>query len=307
MTGWLPAYIRFDGSEPLVEWIQSDGDVLGDPLAQREIAQTSRTGTLAAMIALSRRETLERLAGMVLQISRCGSTLVANALGASPGAVVFHEPAAISGIFKLPHEVCAPALVRDAVRATLQAFERYATLHDVRYVVKFESWNIIEAGLIRSLVPGVPTLVLVRDPLEVAVSVVQTPPGWALFKTYPALGARILPWESSEIAAMTSEEFISRTLGLFLAAAAAEGGRGAATCDYSELTTARIREIASHFGLRDPADESLDRIMRFHSKSGTQAFTSDSEQKKASATATMREAIAKYAYPHYRAVLDGRR
>jgi hypothetical protein len=310
-SAWIPAHIRVEDGETLMEWTCPTLEDLREPFVGQDAEnapQIRRSAPLRELVEPERRPRLGRLDAIVFQISRCGSTLVANAFGTAAATVVFKEPQSVSGLFKLPARLLSPAQREPALRGVFDAFERYAESAGVRYAIKFESWNVLHARTLRAALPDVPVLVLVRDPLEVAVSVLRSPPGWMQFKRYPMLGELALGWPADAIAAMSGEEFVARAIGSFLRGAYEAMDDRMIVCDYSQLTAQRLISLARSLGLAPADPDAIERIMTFHAKHGpAHPFIADADRKRAAASAELCEALHEHTTVPYRALLAAAR
>jgi hypothetical protein len=169
------------------------------------------------------------------------------------------------------------------------------------YVLKFRSWNALFARTICGCFPGVPWAFVIRDPVEVAVSVLETPPTW--LRTYDA--GDVNPFASVDgwagVPAGCREVYVARMLAAFVAAVAALSPDHGLVVPYTVLPDAAWGPVAGHFGLRatDAALVELRRRATVYSKdpAGTVPFVPDAAGKRARSTPELRKAIETYAAP----------
>ena len=166
--------------------------------------------------------------------------------------------------------------------------------------LKLSSWNTLYCDIVAEAFPETPWVLSLRDPVEVGVSLLASPPGWFQGTAEAARGlvAQVDPGH----AAKSREEFVARAYGAFCAAAAKLDVSRGRLVPYESLPAAVWRVVAPHFSLSiDPAQR--DRIAeaaRRHAKApvGTVAeFTSDAAAKQDAASPGLRLAIDSLARP----------
>jgi hypothetical protein len=233
--------------------------------------------------------------GIIFHVARCGSTLLSQSLK-QLGPVVYAEPQPVNEILAPSHKYPRVDLV-DALRTLGGAFARHAR---GSYVLKLSSWNTLYCDVVAEAFPETPWVLSLRDPVEVGVSLLASPPGWfqGTAEAARGLAARVDPGH----AARSREEFVARVYGAFCAAAAGLDASRGRLVPYQFLPEAVWQIVAPHFSLSiDPAQ--LDRIAeaaRRHAKAplGTVAkFTSDVAAKQDAASSELRRAIDALARP----------
>jgi hypothetical protein len=234
--------------------------------------------------------------GIVFHVARCGSTLISQSLKRLDDLTVYAEPQPINEILAPPHKWPRADLVA-ALRTLSGAFARHAL---GPYVLKLSSWNTLYCEIVAEAFPETPWVLSLRDPVEVGVSLLASPPGWFQGTADAARGlaAQVDP----EHAAKSREEFVARVYGAFCAAAARlDAGRGRLV-PYESLPAALWRIVAPHFLL--PIDDAQrDRIAeaaRRHAKAPVGAvaeFKPDVAAKQDAASPELRRAIDSLARP----------
>lgn len=215
-------------------------------------------------------------AGFILHLSRCGSTLVSGALSLLDDAVVLSESPLLTDwlldatLDPAQRAACLPALV------SLQA----GCFPGRRGVVKWNAWDLPAWPGIASAFPGVPALLLFRDPVEILASHARASGRHmagdpSLGALHPALGAPApgvdLPGHRIRVLDVLQQAM--------LAAADAPGTR---LVDYATLDAPALAAIAAHFGLA-PDAAARARIaarLAFHSKDPGQPFAPDADAKR---------------------------
>jgi hypothetical protein len=234
--------------------------------------------------------------GIIFHVARCGSTLISQSLKRLDDLVVYAEPQPINEILAPPHKWPRAALAA-ALRTLGAALARHAR---GPYVLKLSSWNTLYCEIVAEAFPDTPWVLCLRDPVEVGVSLLASPPGWFqdTAEAARALAARVDPGRASS----SREEFVARVYGAFCAAAAGLDVSRGLLVPYESLPEAVWRIVAPHFSLSvDPSQR--DRIAeaaRRHAKAaiGTVAeFTSDVAAKQDAASPELRLAIDSLARP----------
>lgn len=235
-------------------------------------------------------------AGIVFHVARCGSTLVSQVLKQQGQCVVYSEPLPFNELLLPPYAYPREELVA-AVRSLGDAFASHA---GQPYVLKLSSWNTLFCDIVTAAFPSTPWVLCLRDPVEVAVSLVARPPGWMQGNTGAAAVLRRAVDPTG--AAPSPAEFAARLYGSFCAAACRLDPARGRLLDYAELPGAIWGMVASHFGLAvdDPQRARMMQEARTDAKAPlgqAQEFTGDAASKQAAATPELRAAIEQFARP----------
>ena len=247
-------------------------------------------------------------AGFIFHVSRCGSTLVCRTLDAAGGNLVLSEAFAIEAVLR------AHLRVNGVTRGVQSCWLRWmvSALGQPRpgierLFIKFDAWAIAELPVIRRAFPFTPWIFLYRDPIEVLVSHLLTPSGWAL---PGALHPALVNIPVQEAATLDSEDYCARALARLyqfgLSHAVRDGGL---LVNYAELPEAMWVRVAPHFGLTvdDNLVERMQQCALFDSKYPRERFESDSEDKRAFAMPRQRELAESWIAPVYRQLEELRR
>jgi hypothetical protein len=233
--------------------------------------------------------------GIIFHVARCGSTLLSQSLKRL-GVVVYAEPQPVNEILAPPHKWPRADLVA-ALRTLSCAFARHAL---GPYVLKLSSWNTLYCDIVAEAFPQTPWVLSLRDPVEVGVSLLASPPGWFQGTAEAARGlvAQVDPGH----AAKSREELVARAYGAFCAAAAGLDASRGRLVPYELLPEAVWRVVAPHFSLSIDGSQ-RDRIAetaRRNAKAPVGAvaeFTSDAAAKQQAASAELRQAVDSFARP----------
>jgi len=303
--GWQPLALEWGaGGAELVWGCGEVADTL--PFHEQVIAAlryrpfnrwfAQRTPLTPAFVAELEADALP-LAGLILHESRCGSTLVAQALKAWPGTRVVSEPGLLDVALTAALSGMDPSTL--AFRGALAALRQPAR-EDTRVVVKLDAWHALALGALRSLLPGVAWLFAYRTPLEVLVSHAREPgrhtvPGMLpdAWLAPPAPDAVLLPIEHA-----------GRVLGS-LCAAVVPHAQPRHLVNYAELadpsSDALSDRIPRVFGLDPAAVDAWRYAMTLaqHAKRPYEAFADDRATKNEGATTALRDIAARWMEPQY--------
>jgi hypothetical protein len=250
--GWLPARAVQTDAKPVFDWAwfgpgQLDAPFYEDSVrrfAPRPFSLMFRTRTsLDALIAGN--DGSYAPAGFIHHLSRCGSTLAAQMLGADPHHVVLSEPEPLDAVVRWAMESGAPLDEQvAALRAIVAALGRDRSGRTQRVFFKLDSWHVLALPLFRAAFPETPWVFLYRNPVEVLVSQrrqrgIHTVPG--------LLPVGIVDIPGAEgMAADRYAALVLKRMGEAVLEHWPSGG--GLLVDYTEMPEAIIDRIAPHFG-----------------------------------------------------------
>jgi len=290
--GWLPAEVSEVGGRPAITWMRFgrrrlDEPFYDDALVRRRFLPFSRLfgvrTALSDLAAWSAALPAQQPTGLIFHMSRCGSTLAAQVLAASPANVVVSEAAPLNAVTRRDDldDDAKAALLRAMVAALGQARNG-----ETRLFLKLDCWHSRDLPLFRRAFPDTPWVFLYREPVEVMVSQarrrgVQMVPSLVP----PATFGVDLP------DGVPDEDYCARVL-----AAVCEGAvrhypvGGGRLVNYRQLPEALFTQILPHFGVT-PSDAELQAMRAAavrDAKAPEQAFTPDGLDKRQAATPALR-------------------
>ena len=287
----LPVRAGLDPTGLYLALRQIGRDQLQDAFMQETIARVPAPDRIVHVARDDARPDRERApVGIVFHVARCGSTLVSPSL-------------------KRLNEILAERLswpradMVAALRALGAAFARHA---QGRYVLKLSSWNTLYCDIVTAAFPDTPWVLSFRDPVEVGVSLLASPPGWFQGTTEAARG--LAACVDPERAGKSPEEFVARVYGAFCAAAAELDASRGRLVPYESLPAAVWDIVAPHFSLSvdDSQRQQIADGARRHAKAAIGAsveFKSDVASKQDAASAQLRRAIDSLARPQLERLL----
>jgi hypothetical protein len=314
--GWSPVRVFRDPDDGwTVEWCWMREERFSDPFFADTIGRALRRPFNQAFRRRTRLEALGealgganalRPAGLIFHISRCGSTLVAQMLAAPAGSVVISEAEPVNDILGAH---CRDPAVSDEWRAERLRWIVTALGNSVpgdprRFVLKMDSWHTLDLPLIRRAFPGVPSIVLYRDPVEVLVSH-EREPGWMMQLAH---AQSLLGLTLDEAMVLPQAEYRARILERFLRAMLGDDDPACRLVNYAELPGAALEQIPLWFGIDLGTHDRhlIAEAARRDAKYPYQEHTPDSKEKQRRASAAIRAAAAARLLPVYEA-LEARR
>jgi hypothetical protein len=311
---WLPIAFELGRQEPQAHWLDFGAADLTEPFFNQTVRRIRSsqpppiervTGLSALTDATSGYPSVQPV-GVIFHVSRCGSTLIANALRLADDLVVLSEARPVVSLFYpeiLRHgnglREEEYALRKHLLDQVLQLYARCADGNARRVVVKCCPVNILHIAFVRTIWPDVPFLIVIRDPLEVAMSNVTLPSHWCQLRDRPRLLGHLFGLNGE----LTTEEWYAKAIGHFTDVARGSMDQRCRVIDYSRLTTQTIAEIGKYFGveLPSPISDAFQGLMASYSKdaTGRRAFTADADLKQERAPAALREAVREYARAPY--------
>lgn len=282
-TPWLPVELVQKG-ELAVDWAHFAGRKANRPFFEESLRDAVprpfnrmfryRTPFAAFLAPV---ETKPR--GLIFHMSRCGSTLVAQMLGAAPGNVVLSEAAPFDQLLQFPLQ---PQFRAPALRAMAAALGR----GHADYFLKTDAWHVLKLAEYREAFPGVPWIFLYRDPLEILVSHDRMPGRHVAPGVVPLLDGIAPDAFGMDHAA----QVLARIGEAVIAGDIANGGL---LVHYCELPDALFTRILPHFGIEPSAQDRalMAAASRHDAKATDRIFTPDGEEKRRKASDAVHAAI----------------
>lgn len=128
--------------------------------------------------------------GLIVHTGRCGSTLLANMLGAHPAVRMIQEAEAVNQI--LADDGPAPF-----VSAVLRAFGR-GLPPAAAVLVKSTNWNVLRLRSMLAAFPRASAVFLWRPAADVVASCLDVPPAWAKWQHDPPVRDRWYPHDPAD-------------------------------------------------------------------------------------------------------------
>lgn len=305
-AGWIPIHVFRGEHEPLVLWSHLGERRFDDPFfvqtvdraLQRPLARLlQRVTSLDELITAAQDVPAVDPAGFIFHVSRCGSTLVSQMFARLPRLIVIAEAQPLNAIAL--DERLSPERRAETFRALVRLYSRKVSGLETAAIFKFEPRDLFVWRQIAEIFPGVPRVILHRDPHEVLVSNFAQPATTSLPGN---ISAALLGSPPREIA--TNEDYAAFVFSrIFACAAEAAHAHGSLTVDYTELPDAVDACIAQHFQivLSDHERETMRAASSLYAKdvSRRTAFASDLAAKQQAITPAIRDWVKNDFQPAY--------
>ena len=307
--GWLP--IAVGGRYLTVRWLRVEQETLSEPFFVSSIALLRARAPsplecetdIEVLIQESGRLSPIEPVGLIVHMTRCGSTAVVNALRNADDTVVLSEAPPIEKVLHLA--VSKSQFWGDTgmslLSPTVAAFARYQGAEPKKVVIKCGIEGSGFLPIFRAKWPHVPVLILIRDPLEVMVSNIQKPAQWfrSLRTSSPA------PAGSPAENAPRRAEWIERgvqAIGRICSDMVQHMYDSCIVMDSADMSPARIHRVAESFGLQFSIEGEAEflRSLSRYSKNMKQPFEDDTERKQRAADEHLRTSVAQWIAEPYR-------
>lgn len=299
-AGWIP--VQIEKHHGIIRWMKPGARRLFEPFFQETVHRFRFERVPEFETELTALEGVVPLtpAGIIFHVSRCGSTLVLNALKAAERVVGVGE----AGPFQVLMQAGRWATGhRELLGPLTRVFACYQGGPTRNVIIKCAVEEIAALPALRKIWPEVPCVVLIRNPIEVIVSNAQRPPRWT--------SAELRKWFGDpppDLDFQSSADYIAWVTGQFCSAALAVVDSRCWVVDYASLSLDVVRRIARYFNLvfSGAGEQHFQEAFRTHAKS-RQVFTQDAEDKCNAATEAIKQAADKWVTaPYSRLVVRAR-
>lgn len=171
LHGWFPVSLQHD---PASVWWRFLGDqrftapFFEDSLAWQDVQD--RKVCTTPLSALDDLPESVPPAAFIFHVSRCGSTLLTQALATLPQCIVMSEPPALDAFFRLHHRHPEHSGGAHTLRRLVAALGQKRHPAERHLVIKFDCWHLPWIPFVQAAFPGTPTVFLYREPGEVLAS-----------------------------------------------------------------------------------------------------------------------------------------
>lgn len=264
-TSWLPTEVKLSGELSCVEWLNFADTTPHEPHFYQTVSRlrSEQRPIITDLMALACLKSSDRRpAGFIFHIGRCGSTLLSNCLMLADSTVVIAEPSPVSALLTPLSHAGWPIEGQDwsQLRRALLcgAINRYLGFKPKsNVVIKFTSWNLVYAEIMKSLWPRTPYIIVVRDPCEVVVSLLKDPTNWIRERDTPGVPRPAICSSDPEYCAY----ILARYFRIALDCSASDPF--CRIVDYDLITPALVNRMGIFFGLHFQEESCGELLGRF--------------------------------------------
>jgi hypothetical protein len=298
-----------------VQWLDFGHKALSESFFQWSWASIKGTGNVSSevstgvetLIHAAQRTAPTMPSGVIVHMTRCGSTWISNCLKAADNAVVVAEAPVMDQVLS---DAFTPTLSNDEstrqkiVVALSTIFSRYETGNPKKVVFKLGIYGLPAMKTIRLLWPELPIVVVIRNPSEVIASNLNQPARWLCSRWFLN---RDFDWHSSTSRGFSDEDYCGKVLGTLCEAGAAAIDENTMILDYRNIGRESILKVGVLFGLwsKDVDPERILRPFELDSKDrrGQQTYVSRAEMQSRYAPEAIRAAADKWVMSSYERLL----
>lgn len=300
LVGWTPIRVGWEERRPVVTWCQTEGVPFTEPFFGETVEACLRNPFRLLFQRQTDMDEVGRFvadhpgvapAGFIFHMSRCGSTLVSQMLGAAPEHLVLSEAPPIDSVLR-----AASAERETWLRWIVGALGQPRDAEQRRLFVKFDAWSAVDLTQVRRAFPGVPWLFLYRDPVEVLMSQARRRGAHMIPGVLPAEPVGITRAETADCSLV---EYGARVLARICQSALDHQDDPLGTfVEYRQLPELVLSELASAWSLSVDAERLLD-VARRDAKNPAVPFEPDRAASRTGATSDVRAAADRWLAPLY--------
>jgi hypothetical protein len=313
LRGWVPVQFVIESGEIFFRWMDFSGIDISEPFFRQTLAKMAgqedktQTSSMQDLVTIGSRMPAIQPSCLIFHVSRCGSTLLANALRAGCNCIALSEPKIITDLFHFCNELPAPAQhLRDSIlQSVVNLYANYQGTQQ-KVIIKLASWNLLSFHVFRKLWPSTPCILLIRHPGEVIVSNLK-PGGWLNFRSSPQCASGLLELDETQVGQLSDIEFCARIVERLNDAALECSDTKLMIVDYNMIDIDLMPAIAEFIGF-DRADLDWNAVKStFHvyskDQNGIRVFEDDRAAKRSHAAQLVTGSSAALAMESYNVLL----
>ena len=312
ISGWVPIQVTPDATQkPVIKCLEMGQAPFDSPFFSQTVSRFCDDHPQARFHSFSVeslfREVDETVgmtpSGLIFHLSRCGSTLVTQMLGAVTSHLVMSEPEPINDVLGPQWGHVGEPFKQQMIGGLLRLLGRPRSVDQSKYFIKFSSWNTAFLPTLLGVVPDCPKVFVYRDPVEVMVSLMREPAGWMSLMSDPLMGGWLIGCPAWMLGWMSQEEFAARLLARILERVWDARDQQWLLVNYSELPQAVVGRVLPRFGVTVTPQqaERLKSVTLVHAKdpSGQRRFVADSDDKRQAASPEILRVVEQFLQAPY--------
>ena len=178
---WIPYKLAMANGQVRCNWVNTRDTPFTDPFFDETIMKclesrvSGTPGSVAAVEMLAewgREIDAVPPTAFIFHVSRCGSTLVSQALGMSPYSISVSEVPLFDELLRLPLKSpgISATYAGELLAGAIRFYGARRTGSERRLFIKTDSWHLMFHQQLRALYPHTPFIILYREPAAVLES-----------------------------------------------------------------------------------------------------------------------------------------
>jgi len=308
--GWVP--VNIEPQEEVIRWMHVGTDFSPDEPFFNQSIRLLRAKSPppveceTELTALEARKAASLVpptpSGIIVHVSRCGSTVLTNALRAADNAIVLSEAAPIDSMLSWAAHPTSrrSVLFNRFLPQVVRVFSQYRGVAERQVVIKCGIGGALAMPALRAIWPTVPFVVLIRRPEEVIAANLRRPSAY-LIDWYLQPARCWFGTPPAEVRGAGVEEYFAWILGRVYNETFNSLDSYCKVIDYEELGPSVARRVGDIFQLRLSADAAsgMDAAFRVNAKNQRRPFEPDSEAKRKAVSALTRAAVERWIESSY--------
>jgi len=182
LKNWIPYQLKYEAGAWMVSWLNLGDHEIMEPffdetinICRAHMMEKSKFKSQSSIDFLVQSATLSpslQPTAFIFHVSRCGSTLLSQALAIEEKNIVIAEAPILDEILRAGERDAELKLTTIAqwFKAALIMMGQNRTGEKQQYFIKLDSWHLHFYGLLRSWFPEVPFYFLTREPIAIIES-----------------------------------------------------------------------------------------------------------------------------------------
>jgi quercetin dioxygenase-like cupin family protein len=273
MRGWYPVLASL--APPQLLWRELGQRRFTEPFFGDTLHAASRRRCGTSFEPLADFDDVIAPSAFIFHVSRCGSTLLTQALATLAHCVVLSEPPVIDSFLRTHGPEPLDAAKLDLLRLLVGALGQRRSEAERALVIKFDSWHIHSLGTIRQVFPHTPCFFIYREPEAVMASHRRQRGPQMVPGAFDAARLKIGP---HALAPGDLDGYCRLVLeGFYTSALEQAESHGLILLNYNQLPAAIGPDLLERMaiGYDDAGLAAMRERTRFHSKNGSEAFGGD--------------------------------
>lgn len=282
LSNWMPYQLLQDGQDVSILWMNMEDRFMEEPFFDETILnnriQAKNKGRkhisqsdISSLCAWASEVKSSSVTAFIFHVSRCGSTLLSQCLGADKKYTVVAEAPLLDEVLHMDANILPQGITQEQLFKAVLVFLGQKRLDQQQFFVKLDSWYLHQYELLRSWFPSTAFYFLSREPKAIIRSHVQRR-GIHMIPGYLSQKANPVPVEDRHFRDFSS--FTADVLSSFYNKLVAIQGQKNPLdrfYDYAMGMQGMLHDFEQHTGVALESEATLSRLSK-HSKYPEQIF-----------------------------------